>query len=290
MKPSSRSLSRCAVTGLGALGGLLCLPLAAEAHVKWFAPYIVGAPPQPISATLTNPWFWTGIAAGSRLLSGHPCRRSIEDRRGRSGRFGSPDGSALGAARRFRAGGDRRLLRRHLRGRRGVPDAGPQDAGRMGVLDAIADRRPDLLTQNPAAGGSRHHLPVASGAARLRYLSSARLSGARHRRRWISGVGSVGKTRMAQASLRGAALGRCHCPDVVEPGEICLSRLVLPTCRGEAVPHLRHATRRLHPDGGRRRVHDGLRPALDAAGAPALGHRAVRHFQCRSLSRSAAST
>jgi hypothetical protein len=26
----------------------------AEAHVKWFAPYIVDASPQPISATLTN--------------------------------------------------------------------------------------------------------------------------------------------------------------------------------------------------------------------------------------------
>jgi hypothetical protein len=65
MKPeSSRPLSRCqrSVTGLGAFGGLLCLPLVAQAHVKWFAPYIVGAPPQPISATLTNTWFWTGIA------------------------------------------------------------------------------------------------------------------------------------------------------------------------------------------------------------------------------------
>lgn len=44
----------------------LALPLlAAEpaaAHVKWFAPYIVGAPPQPISATLTDTWFWVGIA------------------------------------------------------------------------------------------------------------------------------------------------------------------------------------------------------------------------------------
>jgi len=38
------------------------LPLPAEAHVKWFAPYIVGAPPQPISQTLANPWFWAGIA------------------------------------------------------------------------------------------------------------------------------------------------------------------------------------------------------------------------------------
>jgi hypothetical protein len=33
----------------------------AEAHVKWFAPYIVGAAPQPIGATLSNLWFWTGI-------------------------------------------------------------------------------------------------------------------------------------------------------------------------------------------------------------------------------------
>ncbi|WJH40805.1 hypothetical protein N7E02_09570 [Aliirhizobium terrae] len=34
----------------------------ASAHVKWFAPYIVGAPPQPIGATLANTWFWLGIA------------------------------------------------------------------------------------------------------------------------------------------------------------------------------------------------------------------------------------
>lgn len=33
----------------------------AEAHVKWFAPYIVAAPPQPITMTLANVWFWTGI-------------------------------------------------------------------------------------------------------------------------------------------------------------------------------------------------------------------------------------
>ena len=34
----------------------------AAAHVKWFAPFIVGAPPQPVSSTLGNVWFWTGIA------------------------------------------------------------------------------------------------------------------------------------------------------------------------------------------------------------------------------------
>lgn len=36
-------------------------PLSAEAHVKWFAPYIVGAPPAPVSATLTDDWFWFAI-------------------------------------------------------------------------------------------------------------------------------------------------------------------------------------------------------------------------------------
>jgi hypothetical protein len=34
----------------------------AEAHVKWFAPYIVGASPRPLATTLTDPFFWLGIA------------------------------------------------------------------------------------------------------------------------------------------------------------------------------------------------------------------------------------
>jgi Domain of unknown function (DUF305) len=42
--------------------GFLAASVPAYAHVKWFAPYIVGAPPQPIAATLGNVWFWTGIA------------------------------------------------------------------------------------------------------------------------------------------------------------------------------------------------------------------------------------
>jgi hypothetical protein len=33
----------------------------AQAHVKWFAPYIVGAAPQPVGLTLANPWFWAGL-------------------------------------------------------------------------------------------------------------------------------------------------------------------------------------------------------------------------------------
>lgn len=53
-----RPLARLGWTGLA---GLLLTSAPAEAHVKWFAPYIVGAPPQPVAATLSNPWFWTGI-------------------------------------------------------------------------------------------------------------------------------------------------------------------------------------------------------------------------------------
>jgi hypothetical protein len=49
-----------ALTAAALLGGLT-VALPAQAHVKWFAPYIVDAAPQPIGATLTNVWFWTGI-------------------------------------------------------------------------------------------------------------------------------------------------------------------------------------------------------------------------------------
>jgi len=51
---------RCFRAGTGVALSLWSLP--AEAHVKWFAPYIVGAPPAPIGATLADPWLWTGIA------------------------------------------------------------------------------------------------------------------------------------------------------------------------------------------------------------------------------------
>ena len=51
-----------AATGLLALGSFAAWPLSAEAHVKWFAPYIVDAAPQPVGATLSNIWFWTGIS------------------------------------------------------------------------------------------------------------------------------------------------------------------------------------------------------------------------------------
>lgn len=36
--------------------------LPADAHVKWFAPYIVGAPPQSTGTVLADLWFWVGIA------------------------------------------------------------------------------------------------------------------------------------------------------------------------------------------------------------------------------------
>jgi hypothetical protein len=58
-EPRPRFVPR-ALTAAALLGGLT-VALPAQAHVKWFAPYIVDAAPQPIGATLTNVWFWTGI-------------------------------------------------------------------------------------------------------------------------------------------------------------------------------------------------------------------------------------
>jgi hypothetical protein len=58
---SNPSAFRRAATGFVALCAGAAWSLPAQAHVKWFAPYIVDASPQPIGATLTNPWFWTGI-------------------------------------------------------------------------------------------------------------------------------------------------------------------------------------------------------------------------------------
>jgi hypothetical protein len=43
------------------LSAPMMLAGSAQAHVKWFAPYIVGAAPQPITHTLTDGWFWLGI-------------------------------------------------------------------------------------------------------------------------------------------------------------------------------------------------------------------------------------
>src|SRR5262249_30976791 len=62
-KMNRLALARSSVRLLGLTTfAFIAASAPAHAHVKWFAPYIVGAPPQPISATLTNMWFWTGIA------------------------------------------------------------------------------------------------------------------------------------------------------------------------------------------------------------------------------------
>ncbi|WP_232846730.1 hypothetical protein [Devosia beringensis] len=39
----------------------LMVTMPAQAHVKWFAPYVVGAAPAPLTDTLTNGWFWLGL-------------------------------------------------------------------------------------------------------------------------------------------------------------------------------------------------------------------------------------
>jgi len=46
---------------LAAFVASLLAATPAQAHVKWFAPYVVGAAPAPITNTLANGWFWLGI-------------------------------------------------------------------------------------------------------------------------------------------------------------------------------------------------------------------------------------
>ncbi|WP_445680104.1 hypothetical protein [Radicibacter daui] len=46
-----------ALAGLAIMAG--CAP--ASAHVKWFAPYIVGAAPQPAANVFADPWLWIGL-------------------------------------------------------------------------------------------------------------------------------------------------------------------------------------------------------------------------------------
>ena len=57
------ALWRSARYGAAAGAILLALaPLPAFAHVKWFAPYVVGASPAPVTDILSNIWFWLGLS------------------------------------------------------------------------------------------------------------------------------------------------------------------------------------------------------------------------------------
>ena len=65
------------------VAGTLPWATPAQAHVKWFAPYIVGAPPAPIWETLGDAWFWLGIAMvlacfiATRLIELRPIGETI---------------------------------------------------------------------------------------------------------------------------------------------------------------------------------------------------------------------
>jgi hypothetical protein len=54
--------SACAAVASALFTAILTIASPAAAHVKWFAPYIVGAAPKPVGYTLHDGWFWLGIA------------------------------------------------------------------------------------------------------------------------------------------------------------------------------------------------------------------------------------
>ena len=56
-------MTRALMTARALLAAILVgLPSAAMAHVKWFAPYIIDAPPEMLSDVVRNTWMWAGIA------------------------------------------------------------------------------------------------------------------------------------------------------------------------------------------------------------------------------------
>lgn len=50
-----------AVACRGTFVSLVTAATSAQAHVKWSAPYTVGAPPEPAMSTIANIWLWVGI-------------------------------------------------------------------------------------------------------------------------------------------------------------------------------------------------------------------------------------
>jgi hypothetical protein len=137
-----------------------------HAHVKWFAPYIVGAPPQPIAGTLTNPCFWTGIAL---VLVFFLATRALEKSSAGELVLRAMDGITDPLWKRideFVRVVIAAFFRGDLRGRRRLPDAGPEDACRMGVMDAASDCGVDF-SRKTAARGSWPHRPVGERARAL---------------------------------------------------------------------------------------------------------------------------
>jgi hypothetical protein len=71
-------------TMIALIAGLL--PAEAWAHVKWFAPYIVEASPRPVSYTLSDTWFWTGLVLvllffiATRMVERAPFGITLQDR------------------------------------------------------------------------------------------------------------------------------------------------------------------------------------------------------------------
>lgn len=55
-------MTRLILMGLAVLVAALSAALPAAAHVKWFAPYIVDAPPMGLGTMVRNHWMWMGLA------------------------------------------------------------------------------------------------------------------------------------------------------------------------------------------------------------------------------------
>jgi hypothetical protein len=259
------------------------LPSAASAHVKWFAPYIVNAAPQPIEATLTNMWFWTGIAL---VLAFFLATITVE---------------RLPAGRHIIAVLDRVTGAVALRADDFMRAA---TAAFFVAIFAVGGvyLTPDLQTpselvswaQLAIAAGifSRKTMPLSAVGIIALWVVALRDYDFFHLLDYLAlGVGVAGYLVLASVEDR-----RWHerrfavlfCGVAIALMWSSLEKFAypswfLPAGRGQAVSDLWHAARRVHPDGWRRRVHARVRADLEPASQTPLGHCAPRDLHHRGV-------
>ncbi len=266
----------------GTVISLAAATTAAQAHVKWFAPYIVGAAPQPIMSTLVNTWFWVGIVL---VLVFFGLTRAIE-----RSQYGAMALDVLDRA-------TEPLWPRLDDYMRAIIGAFFIAIFAVGGVYLT----PDLKTpaewvswlQLVIAGMifSRRTMPIAGLGIVALWVLALRDYDLFHLFDYLAlGLGVAGYLILEPSKREN---WRVHRFEALRWGLAIalmwssLEKFAFPVvlsarCR-KTLPDVRFAARCLHPDGGRHRIHAGAWPRLDTADPPSLGDRIAGHLHGGSL-------
>lgn len=268
--------------GRGAIftGALLFASTSAQAHVKWFAPYIVGAPPQSLSSVLKDTWFWIGIALVvvffvlTRLIEISPLGNRVHDALDRST-------DVLW-----------KRLDDYVRVTVGAFFVAIFSVGGVYLT-------PDLRT--PAEWVSWLQLAI---AACIFFRKTMPLAGIGILALWLLAIRDYDLFHLFDYLALGAGVAaylilepsknenlRSHRFEALRWGlaialmwssleKIRLSRLVLSPHHGKAVPDVRTAARRLYSDGWRCGIHYGFWSFVDPSDPTSFGHCPHHHLHC----------